>query len=86
MGWWIENVWTQRARRINNPKSLLVLDAFSAHRTDTVKRRIDRKNTDIAIIPGGLTSRLQPLDVSMNKSFKSKVSIILLLHATGTYE
>ena len=86
MGWWIENVWTQRARRTSNPKSLLVLDAFSAHRTDTVKRRIDRKNTDIAIIPGGLTSRLQSLDVSMNKSFKSKVGIILLLHTTGTYE
>jgi len=54
----------------------LVLDAFTAHRTDTVKRRFYRKNTDLAIIPGGLTSRLQPLDVLLNKSFKAKVFMI----------
>lgn len=73
MNWWVENVWTQRARRTSNPRSLLVLDSFSGHRTEVVKRRFDEKNTDLAIIPGGLTSRLQPLDVSLNKSFKAKV-------------
>ena len=76
MSWWVENVWTQRASRASNPRSLLVLNAFTAHRTDTVKRRFCRKNTDLAIIPGGLTSRLQPLDVSLNKSFKAKVFMI----------
>ena len=76
MSWWVENVWTQCASRASNPRSLLVLDAFTAHRTDTVKRRFYRKNTDLAIIPGGLTSCLQPLDVSLNKSFKAKVFMI----------
>lgn len=73
MLWWMENVWHRRANLGSNPRSLLVLDSFSAHKTDPVKRRFREKNTDIAIIPGGLTSRLQPLDVSLNKSFKTKV-------------
>src|SRR5688572_11207624 len=72
MLYWIENVWVKRAR-LSNPQSLLVLDSFSAHIVDSVKRQFGEKNTNIAVIPGGLTSRLQPLDVSINKSFKSKV-------------
>ncbi|GET00252.1 pogo transposable element with KRAB domain [Rhizophagus clarus] len=50
-----------------------ILDSFTAHKTTTVKNRFREKHTDIAVILGGLTSRLQPLDVSLNKSFKSKV-------------
>ena len=44
-----------------------------AHVTDTVKASLKRENTDIAVIPGGLTSILQPLDVSLNKPFKDGV-------------
>ncbi|GBC16038.2 pogo transposable element with KRAB domain [Rhizophagus irregularis DAOM 181602=DAOM 197198] len=36
-------------------------------------QRFREKRTDLAVIPGGLTSHLQPLDVSLNRSFKSKV-------------
>jgi hypothetical protein len=75
MTWWIENVWTRRARQSNNPKSLLVLDSFAAHKTEVIKRRFRGKNTALAVIPGGLTSRLQPLDVSLNKPFKAKVNL-----------
>jgi len=53
----------------------LVLDSFSAHIVDSIKRHFYEKNTNIAIIPKGLTSHLQPLDVSVNKSFKAKVKI-----------
>ena len=31
------------------------------------------ENTDLAIIPGGLTSVLQPLHVCLNKPFKNRV-------------
>ncbi|GBB83249.1 hypothetical protein RclHR1_01000005 [Rhizophagus clarus] len=72
MLYWIENVWAKR-ERFSNPQSLLVLDSFSAHIVDSIKRRFGEKKTNIAIIPRGLTSRLQPLDVSVNKSFKSKM-------------
>jgi len=38
MIWWIENIWTKYSRRGSNPKSLLVIDSFSGHKTDTVKK------------------------------------------------
>src|SRR3989337_1811564 len=73
MIWWIENIWTKRSRRGSNPKSFLVIDSFSGHKTDTVKKRFREKKTDLAVIPGGLTSKLQPLNVSLNKPFKTKI-------------
>ncbi|GBC07964.1 hypothetical protein RclHR1_07810006 [Rhizophagus clarus] len=72
MLYWIENVWA-KCERFSNSQSLLVLDSFSAHIVDSVKKRFSKKKTNIAVIPGGLTSRLQPLDISVNKSFKSKM-------------
>jgi hypothetical protein len=72
MLWWIENVWNQR-NLLGNPRSLLVLDSFRGHLVNSVKNRFIEKQTNIAVIPGGLTSKLQPLDVSINKSFKSKL-------------
>ncbi len=75
MLYWIENVWVKYAT-LSNPQSLLVLNSFSAHIVDSVKCHFNEKNTNIAVVPGGLTSRLQPLDVSVNKSFKAKVNFI----------
>ncbi|CAI2184283.1 15308_t:CDS:2 [Funneliformis geosporum] len=59
-----------------NPK---VLDSFFAHKTDIVKHKFRRKNTDLAVISGGLTSHLQPLDASLNKPFKAKVISFLMV-------
>jgi len=50
--------------------SLLVLDSFRGYLVDSVKLRLKEENTTMAVIPGGCTSRLQPLDVAVNKSFK----------------
>ena len=38
-----------------------------------MKRAVRRTNTDIAVIPGGLTSILQPLDVFLNKPLKDRL-------------
>ena len=51
--------------------SLLFLDSFSAHLADKVKDTFKRYNATIVVIPGGCTSVLQPLDVSINKPVKS---------------
>src|SRR5438128_8801238 len=57
--------------------SFLVLDSFRGHLTDMVKETFRKSEIDIAVIPGGLTSKLQPLDVMINHSFKAKVSKLL---------
>ena len=64
---WIKEVWIKHTRKT---PSLLFLDSFSAHLTDAVKEAFKQSNTTVAVIPGGLTSVLQPLDVSINKPMK----------------
>ena len=70
---WIEKVWESRPGGLLQTKACLVYDMFKAHLVEPVKKRLKDINTDVAIIPGGLTNQLQPLDVSLNKPFKEKV-------------
>ena len=64
---WLHNVWRKRG----NTRRMLVWDSFSAHITPVVKESVGVKyNTDMAVIPGGCTSKLQPCDVSWNRPFK----------------
>ena len=54
----------------------MVWDSFRGHLTDTVKDLLARRNVDVAVIPGGLTSNLQPLDKCINKPFKAKLRML----------
>ena len=65
---WVQEIWLKYTSR---RKALLVMDSFSAHCTEEIRDLLSRNNTDIALIPGGCTSKLQPLDVSLNQPFKS---------------
>lgn len=65
---WIKEVWVKYTKKA---PSLLFYDTFSAHLTDAVKESFKQCNTTVVLIPGGLTSVLQPLDVSINKPVKS---------------
>ncbi|CAI2200618.1 6073_t:CDS:1, partial [Funneliformis geosporum] len=67
----IENIWSRRTVDSSNPSSLLVLNSFRGYLVSSVKQKLHKKTTNMAVIPGGLTSKLQPLNVSINKSFKS---------------
>ncbi|CAG8749458.1 17866_t:CDS:1, partial [Dentiscutata erythropus] len=49
-------MWRQQVCLGSNPRLLLVLDVFIAHRTDLVKCRLSERNADMAVIPSGLTS------------------------------
>jgi len=72
---WFNKVWKKRpgGNGGNKRKSLLVMDSFEAHKTDAIKNIALDNNTDLAIIPGGLTSIVQPLDVCLNKPFKDRL-------------
>ncbi|GFT91823.1 hypothetical protein TNCV_575921 [Trichonephila clavipes] len=49
------------------------MDSMKSHASENVKNALKSASAKIAIIPGGLTKKLQPLDVGINRSFKSKV-------------
>ena len=65
----LKRVWGRRPG-VGKDHSVLVLDAFRSHRSPVVKSVLNAEKTDLAIIPGGMTSVLQPLDVSVNKPMK----------------
>ena len=62
-------MWPKRPGGLKKPY-LLVCDQFKAHVAESTKRLATKLKAHLAVIPGGLTSQLQPLDVSVNKPFK----------------
>ena len=69
---WLKIVWGRRPRAFLNQPSMLVRDAFKGHLTDSVKNQLRKMNTELLVIPGGMTSVLQPMDISINKPFKER--------------
>ncbi|CAI7859367.1 unnamed protein product [Closterium sp. NIES-53] len=53
--------------------SMLVLDSYRGHLTEGVKEKFRELNCVPAVIPSGCTTEVQPLDVSINKSFKASI-------------
>ena len=73
---WVKCVWGKRNGGLRRKRSLLVLDAFRCHRSEFMKDILTSEhNTDLAIIPGGMTCMLQPLDVGINKPMKNALRL-----------
>ena len=53
--------------------SLLICDSMRAHLTADVKKKVNQMNDVLAVIPGGLTKELQPLDIGVNRPFKVRL-------------
>ncbi|CAB4445921.1 unnamed protein product [Rhizophagus irregularis] len=53
--------------------AMMVFDSFRGHLEESVKEKFNQSNIDLAVIPGGLTSKCQPLDVAINKPFKDNL-------------
>jgi len=67
---WLDTVWGQRRSK---KRSLFIVDSFKGHLTQSVKSKCQEQNLVLAVIPGGLTSVVQLLDVSINKQFKDRM-------------
>jgi hypothetical protein len=71
---WLGCVWENWPGALSKPQSMLAVDTFRGHLSDRLRYRLRNKNTDLVLIPNGMTSQLQPLNVSINKPFKHLVS------------
>ena len=54
-------------------KCLLILDKAPSHCTNTILEFLNDNKIKRVFIPGGLTSKLQPLDLLVNNPFKEKL-------------
>lgn len=52
-------------------KCLLIYDQAPSHKNDEIISYMNNNNLNYLFIPAGLTSKLQPLDISVNKVFKN---------------
>jgi hypothetical protein len=55
---------------LNQPS--MFVDAFKGHVTDSVQDQLCKMKTEL-VIPSGMTSVFQPMDVSINKLFKDRL-------------
>ena len=73
---WTANEWANYLTNPPSPRSsvkILVADVHRAQQTANVKKLLQNKSTLLINVPPGCTSRVQPLDVSINKPFKHAI-------------
>ncbi|RPA89859.1 hypothetical protein L873DRAFT_1795846 [Choiromyces venosus 120613-1] len=73
----VESLNEQVIPVLSSQPTLMVLDMFGGHKTDEVLDTKQAHDITLSMIPGGCTSMVQPLDISIIWPFKDilKVSI-----------
>lgn len=66
-----------RASRRTNVNILLILDFFSAHRSPKFRSELEKLDISYLFVPAGMTSELQPLDLTFNDKLKHHIRAIL---------
>jgi DDE superfamily endonuclease len=69
---WIATIWKPWADQKSGIK-MLILDVYTAHMTARVRAALHDCQTVPFYVPGGYTSKLQVLDVGINKPFKDHI-------------
>lgn len=71
---WVTECYVKRPGGFfHTRRALLVMNSMRAHITKEVKDVLETVNTTPAVIPGGMTKLLQPLDISVNRTFKMRM-------------
>ncbi len=77
---YLNKLWKSIPNGMCAAKKLLLLDDATMHKTDAVKEKLSRFNTEVVYIPPGCTPYLQPVDVVFNKSFKAEMGRLSTQH------
>jgi len=67
---WFDKLFVRFFAKHQNKHIALVIDDASFHTSEKLKKKCQENQISLLIIPGGTTSFLQPLDVSINKPIK----------------
>ena len=72
---WIKNIYIPyfNSKNIELKNTLLIWDKATMHISFEIQRLLVKNKINFAYIPAGLTSILQPLDVSINRPYKDSI-------------
>ena len=65
---WLRGVWDRKSGALPKKREMLVWYACKGNVTEKVKTLTCNINTDLVIIPGGMTSQLKVLDAADKKT------------------
>ena len=69
---WIKNIFIPYQKSLSE-KCLLIINKASSHSSDNSLEILNKLNISYLLIPSGVTSLLQPMDLSANKFFKDNI-------------
>lgn len=67
---WLKNIYIPLIKESNLNRSLLVWDNATMHNNYDILKLLSQYKINVVFVPKGMTSILQPLDVSINRVFK----------------
>ena len=69
--YWLNNIWFISSIYKSIKNSILILDRATTHFDNDLTNVFNKREASYVLIPPGLTSYLQPLDVGINKEIKN---------------